>query len=140
MQAGQAVAGAVIALVGVLLAVVGRRARAGSLTRNRWAGVRTPATLASDEAFALGNRVASPFLLAGGGIAVVVGPVLALAPSSAAFVVLTAIAVLGVVALTVAGGVLGSLAAERMPVPAATRPSPCAGCACGGPGSAACAR
>lgn len=127
-------------LCGVLVAVVGWRARAGALSRNRWVGVRTPATLASDQSFVVGNRVASPFLLAAGGVAVVLGPVLAFTPSLSAFAVLLTITLVGTAGLVLAGGVLGSLAADRMPVPAATRPSPCAGCACGGPGTAACAR
>lgn len=140
VQAGQAVAGALVVVCGVLVAVVGWRARAGGLTRNRWAGVRTPATLASDQAFLVGNRVASPFLLAAGGIAVVLGPVLAFAPSLPSFAVLLTITLAGTAGLVLTGGVLGSLAAQRLPVGVATRPSPCAGCACGGPGTAACAR
>ncbi|MFT4127026.1 MAG: SdpI family protein [Gordonia sp. (in: high G+C Gram-positive bacteria)] len=60
-----------LALVWVIVGVSGLR---GTLRRNRWLGVRTPATLASEEAFRLANRVAAPgtlgsaLVLVGGGL------------------------------------------------------------------------
>ena len=46
-------------LAGVLLVTVAVLGARGRLPRNRWIGVRTPVTLASDAAFALANRVAA---------------------------------------------------------------------------------
>jgi len=56
----------VLALGGVILIGVGFAGLLGRLPRNRWAGVRTPSSLASDHAFTLANRVAGPAVLAGG--------------------------------------------------------------------------
>ena len=49
----------------VALAGVGLAGLLGRLPRNRVAGVRTPASLASAEAFRVANRVAAPAVLAG---------------------------------------------------------------------------
>ncbi|MCW2717326.1 MAG: hypothetical protein JWR81_1148, partial [Pseudonocardia sp.] len=48
--------GAVLVLAGVVLVVVAVLGARSMLRRNRWVGVRTPATLASDAAFDAGNR------------------------------------------------------------------------------------
>jgi uncharacterized membrane protein len=60
------VAGAALLTVGLL----GWRQR---LPRNRFAGVRTPATLRSEAAFIAANRVAAPPVLAAGAICVAGG-------------------------------------------------------------------
>lgn len=130
--------GVLVAVAGVGLGVAGWLGLRGTLPRNRFVGVRTPATMGSDQAFQLGNRVAGPPLLAAGAVALLGGVAAAAAPSSGAFVVVLCVVAVGVVGLSVAGGWLGSRAAAA--VPATVRPSPCAGCACGGPGSSACAR
>jgi hypothetical protein len=49
---------------GVLVAASGILGVLGRLPRNRWAGVRTSATLRNDPAFEAGNRVAGPAVIA----------------------------------------------------------------------------
>lgn len=121
--------GCLLVLVGVALlttAVLGAR---GRLPRNRWAGVRTSATLASDAAFALAQRVAAAPLGAAGAVAVAGGAVVIASPAAAGLVVL-AVAVVAVLVLAGTAGMLGDRAAGRVqpePVPAACAGT-CAGC------------
>ncbi len=123
---------AVLLLGGSALLVVGWRGLRGRLPRNRYAGVRTPATLCSDEAFELGNRVAAPAILAAGGVSAVSGVVLPGLPSLTSVVVVAVLGLIGVVVLTGVGGVLGNRAASAMPEP---QPSGgCGNCCCGGCG------
>jgi uncharacterized membrane protein len=65
--------GTVIALAGVGLLVVGRLGALGRLPRNHFAGIRLPATMASDEAWRTAHRAAAAPLLAGGVAALVLG-------------------------------------------------------------------
>lgn len=123
-------------LLGVLLQVAG----AGLLTvgllgwrrrlpRNRFAGVRTPATLRSDAAFIVANRVAAPPVLAAGAVCAAAGT-LALGAAGPALTVIVAVASAGAVGLVLAGGLLGHRVAAAMPSTAAG----CATCACRGSG------
>jgi uncharacterized membrane protein len=120
----------VLGLVGVFLALVGYLGLTGKLPRNRYVGVRTAPAMRDDEAFQLANRVAGlPNLVAalvavGAGTAAVVNPDAALTVGI--------VGVVGAVAITLAGGVVGHRAAEAMPAPEA--PKGCGGCACGGGG------
>lgn len=138
----QVVVGALVVGAGVVLGVAGWLGSRGALPRNRFVGVRTPPAMASDDAFRLANRVAAPPLLAAAAVAVLGGVAVLAAPSVAASVVVLTVVGVGMLALTLAGGVLGSraaatvLAATVVKAPA----SPCAGCACGGPGSRTCVR
>lgn len=116
------VAGAGLLTVGVL----GWRRR---LPRNRFAGVRTPATLRSDAAFIMANRVAAPPVLAAGGVCAA-GGALALGAGGPALTVIVAVAGAGAVGLVLAGGLLGHRVAAAMPSPVGG----CAGCTCGGSG------
>lgn len=118
------VVGLVVATVGVL----GLRER---LPRNRFGGVRTPATLRDDETFRVGNKVAGLPIAVGGAIGVAGGAV-ALAMTGAAAVVVAVLALLGTVAIAAAGGVLGHRAAEAVPAPEPELPAGCRGCQCGG--------
>lgn len=118
------VIGLVVATVGVL----GLRER---LPRNRFGGVRTPATLRDDETFRVGNRVAG-LPIAVGGVVGVVGGVVGVAMTGAAAVVVAVLALLGTVAIAAAGGVLGHRAAEAVPAPEPELPAGCKGCQCGG--------
>jgi hypothetical protein len=117
-------AGLVVATVGVL----GFRER---LPRNRFGGVRTPATLRDDETFRVANKVAGLPVAVGGAVGVVSGAV-AFAMSGALLVVICVLGVVGMLAITAAGGVLGHRAAEAVPEQAAELPEGCKGCACGG--------
>ena len=65
-----------VGLILVVVAVLGARAR---LRRNRWIGVRTPHTLASEAQFVAGNRAAALPVGAAGAVALVGGLLLAAA-------------------------------------------------------------
>ncbi len=68
---------AIVALaLAVLWACVGGAALTGRLKRNRWFGVRSDQTMKSEEAFALGNKVAAPGFL-GAALVLLIGGVLA---------------------------------------------------------------
>lgn len=52
------VVGLLLVAAGAVVIVVARRAASGKIPRNRLAGIRTRATLASDQAWAAGHRAA----------------------------------------------------------------------------------
>ncbi|MGQ0774109.1 MAG: SdpI family protein [Pseudonocardiales bacterium] len=54
------VLGSMLIIAGTALASVGLLGWRERLPRNRFAGIRTPATLRSDAAFVLANRVVRP--------------------------------------------------------------------------------
>nr|WP_275889405.1 SdpI family protein [Nakamurella flavida] len=102
-------------------------------------GVHSPAAMDNDTNFRIANRVAAPVVTAAGAVAVVLAIVLlALSWSTVTSIVIAVVGLAGVVALMVAGGVLGERAARSLPVPA-RKPAGgggCGGCACGGGGCA----
>jgi len=114
-------------VVGLVVAAVGVLGWLERLPRNRFAGVRTPATLRDDRAFRLANKVAGPPLTAAGLVGVVSG-----AMGFAAGLVVVLVGLVGMVAIAVAGGVLGHRAAEALPDEKPELPEGCKGCACGG--------
>ncbi len=67
----------VIAVLALVLAAgslgIGVAGLTGALRRNRWAGVRSPETLRSDEAFTVANKVAAPGYLGAGAILAATG-------------------------------------------------------------------
>ncbi|MGQ0480766.1 MAG: SdpI family protein [Pseudonocardia sp.] len=137
MSLGLTIAGALLAAAGVALAVVGGLAWRRRLPRNRLAGIRTAATLRDDEAFAVGNRVGAPPVLAGAAVAVLGAAVALGAPSTTAGWVLAGVSAVATVLLSGVGGVLGDRAASRVPAPAPVScGGACAGCSlvegCGG--------
>lgn len=105
---------------GAMVAVVGVLGWRGRLPRNRLAGIRTPATMASDEAFEAANR-AGGLLISLGGSTAVLGGVASLtlhavhADAAAWICALGGVLVMAV--LAVVGGVVGVRAA-RMGSPA----------------------
>jgi hypothetical protein len=126
-----------LALVPILLGVVvawggflGWRER---LPRDRGAGVRTTATLRSDDAFRLGNKVAGLPTLAGGTVGVLGGIAALVMPTTGGLITAAVVALLGMIVLVIGGGALGNRAAATVPEPVAA-PSGCAGCACGAGG------
>lgn len=126
----------VLGILGVGLGLIGFSGLRGTLTRNRYVGVRTAASMRDDEAFLLANRVAGlPYLVAGA-VAVVSGVAGILVQDTAITVLV--VGALGTAAITVAGGLMGHRAAEAMPAPEA--PKGCGGCACGGGGCSTFAR
>jgi SdpI/YfhL protein family len=121
--------GCLLVLMGLALlavAVLGLRRR---LPRNRWIGVRTPASLRSDAAFAVANQVAAAPLGAAGAVALAGGTALLAGAGGGLGWVLLAVSLVGAVVLAGVGGVAGDRAAGA--VAAAPSPSPCGG-ACAG--------
>ena len=115
------VLGLVIAVVGVL----GLRER---LPRNRFGGVRTPATLRDERTFRVANKVAGLPLAVAGAVGVVTGVVGLVSVS----VVVACVGFVGMFGIALAGGVLGHRAAEALPEETPELPEGCRGCACGG--------
>ena len=121
------VLGSLLVLVGLALVVAAVLGARSVLRRNRWVGVRTAATLASETQFVAGNRAAAMPVGAGGAVAAVGGAFLLLDGNW----VIPTISVLGLVGFTVLGGLVGNRAAELTPAPApfaATCGGACAGC------------
>ncbi|OZM72700.1 hypothetical protein CFN78_13825 [Amycolatopsis antarctica] len=132
----------VVALIPVLLGVlVGWGGYLGwreKLPRDRGAGVRTPATLASDEAFRVANKVAGLPTMAGGLVGVAAGAAALAMPTTTGLLIAAAVGVVGLVALLAGGGLLGHSAASAIPAPEPAPPAGgCGGCACGGGGCGA---
>lgn len=97
------VAATVVFAVAALWSLTGIAGLAGRLPRNRWAGVRTDATMASDTAWTLAQRIASPGYL-GGALVLLLGGLLALF-NDYGFAYALAALVLGLLAVAVVGGV-----------------------------------
>lgn len=130
----QVVVAVIPILAGLLVGVGGYQAYRGRLSRQRVGGVRTTATLRSDEAFAAGNRVAGIPTMAAGVVGVGAGLAAFAMPSLLGAVVATVLGLAGVAGLLTAGVVLGNRVAATVPEPA---PATCGGCACGAGGCAA---
>ncbi|HEX6359735.1 SdpI family protein [Actinophytocola sp.] len=118
-------------VIGLVLAVLGLLGFLERLPRNRFGGVRTPATLRDDETFRVGNKVAGLPIAVGGWVGVVGGGV-SLLLTGAATIVAAVIALAGMLVIAAAGGVLGHRAAEAVPAPEPELPAGCKGCQCGG--------
>lgn len=127
-----ALLGLVPLVVGLVVAVVGFLGFTERLPRNRFGGVRTPATLRDDETFRVGNKVAGLPIAVGGVVGIAGGAVTFALTGTAAVVTVAALAFVGTVAIAGAGGVLGHRAAEAMPEPEPEVPAGCKGCQCGG--------
>ena len=93
-----------------------------------WAGVRTPGSLASDEAFTLANRAAGPGLAAGGALVALAGSA-GIGLEGLPRVVVTLLLLLGGSALVVAAGTLGArTAVVAVPAGPHARCADCTGC------------
>jgi len=123
--------GVLLLLAGVALLTVGLLGWQRRLPRNRFAGIRTPATLRSAAAFSTANRVAAPPVLAAGAVCAL-GGALAFGTAGPALPVIVAVVGVGALALLLAGGLLGHRAAAALPPPTGH----CAGCTCLGRGCA----
>lgn len=125
------VLGSALVLVGLALVVVAALGARSVLRRNRWVGVRTAATLASETQFVAANRVAAVPVGAAGVIAVVGGAFLLVDDGAVLNWVVLTISLLGVLGMTVVGGLVGDRAAALTPAPApfaASCGGACAGC------------
>jgi uncharacterized membrane protein len=100
---GAAVLIIVVGLILIVLAVASWQER---LPRNILAGVRTPSTMRSDQAFKVANKVAAPLTAAGGGVLVLGGVLTAVLGTSSAGPTLIACA-LACAVLCVVGGIRG---------------------------------
>lgn len=105
---------AVLSAAGTLVAVMARRGIDGRLQRNRLAGIRTSATLASDEAWHEGQRVGGPLTMAGGVLMMVTAVPLLFRPSEnvAGGTILVGVCV--ATGLVILGGIKGHRAAVRL--------------------------
>ncbi|MDQ4119411.1 MAG: SdpI family protein [Actinomycetota bacterium] len=121
---------ALLVLTGLALVVVAALGARARLPRNRFAGVRTRASLHSGPAFVAANRIAAPLLGAAGTIALVGGAALAAAPDPVLAWVLVVVSVIGTALLSGVGGVLGDRAADALvaELPTQTCGGACAGC------------
>lgn len=121
------VVGSLLVLAGLALVVVAVLGARSVLRRNRWVGVRTVATLASETQFVAANRAAAVPVGAGGAVAAVGGVFLLL---DGGWVIPT-ISMVGTLGFTLLGGLVGNRAAELTPAPASFAAScggACAGC------------
>ena len=109
------------------IAILGLRRK---LRRNRWAGVRTAASLRSDAAFAVANQVAAAPLGAAGAVAVIGGGALLAGATGLLGWTLVAVSTIAVFVLTGVGGVAGDRAARAVPAPD-PEPSACGGVCAG---------
>ena len=131
---GITIVAAAMGIGGVALIVVSLLGWQRRLPRNRFAGVRTVASLRDEETFAVANRVGAPLSAGAGAVAVLGGVatgIRSLATADAGMagpVTVLVIAAIGTAALTVAGGVLGDRAARGVPVPTSACDGVCAGC------------
>ena len=113
------------AAVLLTIAVLGAR---GRLRRNPWAGVRTRRTMASDEAFAVANRVAAAPLGAAGIVALLGGVTLVVGGPGAVLWTALVVATAGMLGLTGLGGALGERRAAQVEAPVSGCAGACAGC------------
>jgi SdpI/YhfL family protein len=125
------VVGSLLVLAGLALVVVAALGARSVLRRNRWVGVRTAATLASETQFVAGNRAAAMPVGAAGLVAAVGGAFLLVSATTPLDFVILTISLLGALGLTVVGGLVGDRAAALTPAPtpfAASCAGTCAGC------------
>jgi uncharacterized membrane protein len=126
---------AVFVLSGAVLLAVAWASWAQRLPRNRFAGVRTSATMRSEEAFKLGNKIAAPGRAASGAVMLLAAIGVLALPGPWG---LCAAAVTGAVVSIVPAGYgayVGNKAADRVPAAAESAPTcPYSAEACGGGG------
>lgn len=119
------VVAAVVLVGGIAVLITGIAGLRARLPRNRFVGVRTPATMRDDDAFALGNQVAAPATIASGAVLALTGATTPLLGSA----LVLAIGLVGGIGLLLAGGLVGNRAAAALPEPASA--GGCGGCAGG---------
>ncbi len=97
-MSGFAIAFVAMAVGGFTIGIIGRKATEGTLRPNRWAGIRTPYTYSSDEAWYATHRHAGP-ILERAGFAIAVASLILLVLGMAG-VFGPAVAAIGALALT----------------------------------------
>jgi hypothetical protein len=98
--------GAIVIASGASLIWVAVISWQGRLARNGAVGVRTPATMRSDEAFAVANKASAPFAGAGGGVMILGGVLAMVVPKHLFGVPLFSGVVIGL-AVLITGAVIG---------------------------------
>lgn len=128
---------ALLAIFAVPAGLTGLKALGGRLDRRGRLGLTTPAARASDDAFALANRVAAPLNLGAAAVGIVCAAVvLALPIGAAGAILVTVLALVGVFGQLAFAARLGERAARTVPLPA-RKPAGggcCGSCGCGGSG------
>ncbi len=123
------IAGSLLVLAGLMLLCVGVLGARSRLRRNRWMGVRTRATMRSDAAFALGNRVGAAPAGAAGLVALLGGVVLLFGADGGLDWVVLAVSAIGALGMAGFAGVVGDRAAAGLvSTPVAGCGGACAGC------------
>lgn len=121
---------AILLALAIPAALTASRGWAGRLTRLGRLGVHTPPALASDEAFALANRVSAPLVAGAAATGIgcaIIALALPLGTLGAAMVL--ALGFVGLIAQLVGASRIGDRAARTVPLPAR---KPAAGGGCGG--------
>lgn len=122
----------VLIIAASALATVALASLRERLPRNRWAGVRTPSSLASEDAFRLANKVAGLPLLAAA-VFLALGAAASLGLDGALRLTAVPMCVVAALVTAVAGGALGSKAASSVAASAhdcaPQRCATCTGCA-----------
>jgi hypothetical protein len=98
---------------GGLIAALAIQGWRGQLRRDRGAGIRTPTTLASDEAWEIAHRAAGPWMFVGSLGSIVPGIVVLFRPTNevGTFTILAGLGVM--VAFVVVSGAIGTTAASH---------------------------
>ena len=105
-----------VLLVGaVALGTVAFLGLGGRLKRNSVAGVRTEASMRSDETFAVANKVAGP-TTAAAAVLLLIGAVATMAPGGVFGVVAAVLATVAALVTAAYGGAMGTRAAAAVPV------------------------
>ncbi|EFV13498.1 SdpI family protein [Segniliparus rugosus] len=126
---------AIFVLCGGALLAVSWASWTQRLSSNRFVGVRTPATMRSDEAFKLGNKIAAPGMAAGGAVMILTAIGAIALPAPLGFAVAVLLGSLVSLVPIGYGAYVGSKAADRVPAAAASAPTcPYSAEACGGGG------
>ena len=122
---GRAIIAIVLLSGGILALWLARATATGKITRNELAGIRTPATMASDRAWLAAHRAAEPPTRIGGWCAIV-SVIPAFLPVPLGFAVISVLAgAVAMVAFALYGAAVGSRAARDLP-PEHDAPSPSA--------------
>jgi SdpI/YfhL protein family len=104
--------GAIVIAAGCVLIWVAAASWQERLQRGLPVGVRTPATMRSDEAFTVANKVAAPYAGAGGGVMILGGAIAMVVPKQLFGVPLFAGILIGL-AVALAGAAAGVRACKR---------------------------
>ena len=96
---------------GLLIAWIAVRGWRGKLRRNRALGIRTTATLSSDEAWLRGHRAAGPWMTAAALGSIVPGIIVLFRPENTAGMLVIMVGLAVMVTLVMVGGFVGHSAA-----------------------------